>query len=66
MSDKISNQNKAENTHNCIFSNEKANMGHQSEFDYFKAFLISFQPTQQRGRKRLRRQQTCHKINKIT
>ena len=40
MSDKISNQNKAENTHNCIFSNEKANMGHQAEFDYFKAFLI--------------------------
>ena len=40
MSDKISNQNKAENTHNCIFSNVKANMGHQAEFDYFKAFLI--------------------------
>ncbi len=40
MSDKISSQIKAKNTHNCIFSNEKANMGHQAEFDYFKAFLI--------------------------
>ena len=40
MSDKISNQIKAKNTHNGIFSNEKDNMGHQSEFDYFKAFLI--------------------------
>jgi hypothetical protein len=40
MSDKISNQNKARNTHNCIFSNEKDNMGHQPEFDYFKALLV--------------------------
>ena len=40
MSDKISNQNKSRNTHNCIFSNEKDNMGHQPEFDYFKALLV--------------------------
>ena len=40
MSDKILNQTKAKNTDNGIFSNEKVNTGHQSEFDYFKGFLI--------------------------